>query len=92
MTYRIQRADTPLAVLPLDEVCFPSDHRPALENSLWWVVWRGKEPVAYAGLRPCQWRENKGLAFLSRAGVLAEQRRSASKKSSLTLPTGTARR
>jgi GNAT superfamily N-acetyltransferase len=74
MTYRIQRADTPLAVLPLDEVCFPSDHRPTLENSLWWVVWRGKEPVGYAGLRPCQWHENKGLAFLSRAGVLAEHR------------------
>ena len=42
MTYRIQRADTPLAVLPLDEQCFPSDHRPSLENSLWWVVWRGR--------------------------------------------------
>jgi hypothetical protein len=74
MSYRIQRADTPLAVLPLDEVCFPSDHRPALENSLWWVVWRGQEPVAYAGLRLCQYHENKGLGFLSRAGVIAKHR------------------
>lgn len=74
MTYRIQREDTPLAVLPLDQECFPSDHRPVLENSLWWVVWRGKEPVGYAGLRVCQSAQNKGLGFLSRAGVVAKHR------------------
>jgi GNAT superfamily N-acetyltransferase len=74
MNYRIQRQETPLAVLALDEECFPSDHRPALENSLWWIVWRGQQPVGYAGLRPCQWSQNKGLGFLSRAGVLREHR------------------
>lgn len=74
MTYRIQREDTPLAVLPLDQECFPSDHRPVLENSLWWVVWRGREPVGYAGLRVCENAQNKGLGFLSRAGVLREHR------------------
>ena len=74
MTYRICREPVPLAVLPLDEQCFPSDHQPTLENSLWWVVWRGKEPVAYAGLRVCQNSCNKGLGFLSRAGVLREHR------------------
>ena len=74
MSYRIEREDTPVAVLPLDEVCFPSDFRPCLENSLWWVVWRGNEPVAYAGLRPCQWHENAGLGFLSRAGVIPNHR------------------
>jgi GNAT superfamily N-acetyltransferase len=74
MDDRIRRADTPLAVLPLDETCFPFDLRPTLENSLWWVVWLGKEPVGYAGLRPCQYHENKGLGFLSRAGVLAQHR------------------
>jgi GNAT superfamily N-acetyltransferase len=74
MTYRIQREDTPLAVLPLDAECFPSDHRPVLENSLWWVVWRGKEPVGYAGLRVCEGAQNSGLGFLSRAGVVAKHR------------------
>lgn len=74
MTYRIQRENTPLAVLPLDQECFPSDHRPVLENSLWWVVWRGREPVGYAGLRVCENAQNKGLGFLSRAGVLRKHR------------------
>ena len=74
MKYRIQRQETPLAVLALDEECFPSDHRPALENSLWWIVWRGHQPVGYAGLRPCQWSQNKGLGFLSRAGVISKHR------------------
>ena len=74
MTYRIQREDTPLAVLALDEICFPSDHPPVLENSLWWVVWRGKEPVGYAGVRVCEHGPNVGLGFLSRAGVVAKHR------------------
>jgi GNAT superfamily N-acetyltransferase len=74
MTYRIQRESVPLAVLPLDAECFPSDHRPVLENSLWWVVWCGKEPVGYAGLRVCENAQNKGLGFLSRAGVIAKHR------------------
>jgi GNAT superfamily N-acetyltransferase len=74
MTYRIHREATPLAVLPLDAECFPSDHRPVLENSLWWVVWHGKEPVGYAGLRVCEGAQNKGLGFLSRAGVVRKHR------------------
>lgn len=74
MIYRIRREDTPLAVLALDAQCFPSDHRPVLENSLWWVVWCGREPVAYAGLRVCEGAPNLGLGFLSRAGVVAKHR------------------
>lgn len=74
MTYRIRREDTPLAVLPLDAECFPSDAPPTLENSLWWVVWRGTEPVGYAGLRVCQTSCNAGLGFLSRAGVVRAHR------------------
>lgn len=74
MTYRIQHESVPLAVLALDQECFPSDYRPTLENSLWWVVWQGKEPVGYAGLRVCQTSCNKGLGFLSRAGVLRKHR------------------
>ena len=74
MSYKIRREKLPLAVLPLDQLCFPSDYRPVLENSLWWVVWCGKEPVGYAGLRVCEGAQNKGLGFLSRAGVIAKHR------------------
>jgi GNAT superfamily N-acetyltransferase len=73
-TYRIRREVTPLVVLSLDEQCFPSDHRPTLENALWWVVWNGKEPAGYAGLRLCQLPQNEGVGFLSRAGVVASHR------------------
>lgn len=74
MTYRIRRENLPMAVLPLDQLCFPSDHRPTLERSLWWVVWLGKEPIGYAGLRICAGAQNKGLGYLSRAGVLPKHR------------------
>ena len=74
MTYRIQREDTPLAVLPLDEECFPHDHRVSLDGSMWWLAYRKEEPVAYAGLRPCREAHNAGLGFLCRVGVVARHR------------------
>jgi GNAT superfamily N-acetyltransferase len=74
MTYRITREIAPLAVLALDEECFPSDYRPNLDRSLWWLVWSGTEAVGYAGLRVCESQQNKGLGFLSRAGVSAKHR------------------
>lgn len=73
-TYRTALVDVPVAVLPLDEICFPVDERISTEDSLWWIVWHGKKPVAYAGLRPCKDPKNKGLAFLCRAGVLPDHR------------------
>jgi RimJ/RimL family protein N-acetyltransferase len=74
MTYRIQREETPLAVLPLDEICFPDDYRVSLDGALWWLVWRGKDIVGYAGLRPCQDPKNKGLGFMNRVGVVPAHR------------------
>ena len=73
-SYRISRADMPLAVLPLDEICFPSDARINPADSLWWIVWHNQQPVAYAGLRLCQAKQNLGLAFLCRVGVLPAHR------------------
>ena len=77
MIYKIRREKLPLAVLALDQECFP--YRPldqersrALENSLWWIVWQGREPVGYAGLSLAA--QNKGLGFFSRAGVLPRHR------------------
>lgn len=72
--YAIRAENAPVAVLALDEQCFPHDDRVSLDDSLWWLVWRGKEAVGYAGLRPCQNPQNAGLGFLCRVGVLPRHR------------------
>jgi RimJ/RimL family protein N-acetyltransferase len=74
MRYEIRRETTPVAVLALDEVCFPEDWRVKLDDSLWWLVWRGREAVGYAGLRPCQSSQNASLGFLCRVGVVPKHR------------------
>ena len=72
--YRIALADLPVAVLALDEICFPHDDRITTADSLWWIVWQDKTPVAYAGMRLCKDPRNLGLAFLNRAGVVPGHR------------------
>lgn len=72
--YILRRADLPVAVLALDEICFPSDDRITTADSLWWIVWHHEQPVAYAGLRLCREAQNLGLAFLCRVGVLPAHR------------------
>ncbi len=74
MKYQLTKEPNPIAVLALDELCFPHDDRVVLNGSLWWIVWRGKEAVGYAGLRVCQNPCNEGVAFLCRVGVLKEHR------------------
>ena len=74
MSYVIRREELPAAVLALDEICFPEDYRISTEGALWWVVWCGKQPVGYAGLRPCMAEVNSGLGFLNRAGVVKGHR------------------
>ena len=74
MSYRIRQEPMPVAVLALDEICFPDDHRINPADSLWWIAWHGKQPVAYAGLRLCRDPQNLGLAFLCRVGVIPEHR------------------
>lgn len=58
----------------MDMACFPADEPVKPEESYWWTVWSGGEAIAYAGLRVCQDPCNKGLGFLSRAGVLRAYR------------------
>lgn len=72
--YAVRRELNPVAVLALDEICFPEDYRIKLQNAHWWIVWHGKDAVGYAGLRPCQQACNSGVAFLNRVGVLKEHR------------------
>jgi predicted acetyltransferase len=70
----IKRDNLALPVLPLDEICFPADDRVSVPGSLWWVAWDGTQPVGFGGLRPCTLAENRGLAFLCRAGVVPSHR------------------
>lgn len=74
MSYRIRREELPAAVLALDEICFPEDYRITTADALWWVVWCGKQPVGYGGLRPCKEAFNRGLGFLCRVGVVESHR------------------
>jgi hypothetical protein len=73
-TYFIRRELHPVAVLALDEICFPTDYRVNVDGAMWWIVWHGKEAVGYAGLRPCQLPCNAGVGFLNRVGVVAKHR------------------
>jgi GNAT superfamily N-acetyltransferase len=74
MSYKIRQEPMPLAVIPLDEICFPTDDRINPADSLWWIAWHGQQPVAYAGLRLCRLEHNLGAAFLCRAGVIPGHR------------------
>jgi GNAT superfamily N-acetyltransferase len=61
-------------IVGLDAKCFPADARVEPLDSIWWTVWTGGEAVAFAGLRVCQDPANRGVGFLSRAGVLPVHR------------------
>lgn len=55
----------------LQEICFesPSDRR-QLGDSYWWLAYRNKKPVGFAGLKP----DKYGNGFLCLAGVVPEAR------------------
>ena len=71
---KLIRKPSPELVVSLDAACFPSDDRVVPEESQWWAIYDGGKPIAYAGLRFCREPYNRGLAFLSRAGVLVSHR------------------
>jgi RimJ/RimL family protein N-acetyltransferase len=60
------------AIRMMDRRLFPQDDPPEVPgDSLWWVAvcQRYRVIVAYGGLRPCKAAENRGVAFLIRAGT-----------------------
>jgi len=61
-------------ILRLDEACFPADWRVRVDGCHWWIDEEDRVPVAYAALKPCIERSNRGLGFLSRVGVLRDWR------------------
>ena len=71
---KIRRESCHPLIAALDARCFPADEPVDPTESMWWTVWSEGEAIAYAGLRVCQDPCNKGLGFLSRAGVLSAWR------------------
>jgi len=61
-------------IVDLDAQCFPQDYRVKPEGAYWWIDEERGLPVAFAALRVCAAEYNRGLGYLSRAGVLAKYR------------------
>lgn len=58
-------------VARLDRMMFGGDEPSELSGRWWWIVRDRKgKAVAFAGMRPCHAEVNKGLALLTRAGVM----------------------
>jgi RimJ/RimL family protein N-acetyltransferase len=74
MSYRIEETSDGIAVLALDEECFPQDVRVRLDGARWWLVRDGRSVIGFAGLRRCGLPVNRGLGFLCRVGIAARHR------------------
>lgn len=61
-------------IVDLDAKCFPEDYRVKPEGAYWWIDEEKGVPVAFAGMKVCAADYNRGLGYLSRAGVLAKYR------------------
>lgn len=76
MAYRIKQVDPTnegvrCLLNQLDRACFPADELCDKDGD-WWIVYDGKTPVGYAGLKP----SNRIVAagYLCRVGVLPDHR------------------
>lgn len=90
--YILRSEQAPVAVLALDEICFPDDYRVNLADALWWIVWKGREAVGYAGLRPCKNPCNNGVGFLNRVGIVPDHRGNGLQKRLIRVREAAARR
>jgi GNAT superfamily N-acetyltransferase len=54
----------------MDAYCFPYDEAPELDNGFWWIAWKGRTAVGYAGMKLQGW----GMVYLCRAGVMRAHR------------------
>jgi GNAT superfamily N-acetyltransferase len=65
--------DTAIDIQFLDKLAFaPGNGEPDLDSGDWWLAFKGKQPVAYAGL--CWSPHMQGYGYLCRAGVHPEHR------------------
>ena len=73
MKLRIRQTKDVNAVHSLDSTVFSyKDHHPVnTDEGVWWIVYDGKTPVAYAG---AIFLKEKNRVYLCRAGVLPEYR------------------
>lgn len=68
---RVEPKGAKVALLDfLDLTTLPGDEPYEKAGSVWWIVYDGKTPVGYAGIK----RWGSTMAFLCRAGVLKEYR------------------
>jgi GNAT superfamily N-acetyltransferase len=61
-------------IVELDAKCFPEDWRVKPEGVYWWLDEEKGKPVGFAGLKVCGADYNRGMGYLSRAGVVAGYR------------------
>lgn len=59
----------------LDKKCFAGDHPVSLKDTFWWIAYNEVgNPIGFSGLKLCRRKENKGMGYFSRAGVLKSYR------------------
>jgi predicted acetyltransferase len=62
-------------IAKLDKKCFVGDHPVSLKNTFWWIAYNeAGNPIGFSGLKACKKKENKGLGYFSRAGVIKSYR------------------
>jgi predicted acetyltransferase len=62
-------------IAKLDKKCFVGDHPVSLKDTYWWIAYsEAGNPVGFSGLRLCRKKENRGLGYFSRAGVIKSYR------------------
>jgi|688.fasta_scaffold01478_48 predicted acetyltransferase len=62
-------------VSKLDRKCFVGDSPVSLKDTYWWIAYnKVGNPVGFSGLKLCRRKENKGLGYFSRAGVMKSYR------------------
>lgn len=71
MALRIRQTYNEKLIQELDKQVFPDDDPVTTEGHLWWVIYDGKTPVAYAGAK---YIVAETVVYLSRAGVLESHR------------------
>jgi predicted acetyltransferase len=62
-------------IAKLDKKCFVGDHPVSLKDTYWWLAFNeAGKPIGFSGLKDCKKKENKGLGYFSRAGVIKSYR------------------
>lgn len=62
-------------IAQLDKKCFVGDSPVSLKDTFWWIAYNEVgNPIGFSGLKLCRRKENRGLGYFSRAGVIKSYR------------------